>query len=306
MNRGRPTRSADVDAEEFVGQEPARPVCERGTVGWEGEADIADLGTDDNGNATYIRVTLANGAPMGKPTSDEGHANGHQILCRLMMPLYFIPPRGTPCYVLFPEGRSESPGMGLVFPISGPHPLRLPNATEGDVILYNPITGGFVRLKPDGAVSMCTTDNAQTDGRTISMSLYPDVGREFVAPWITEKTGKYGHTVQHSSGAELDLGACGGFPAPLDKAGSYASLKGAVASLEGEVATSVGYDAGAANLAAVTQLGVVLTAIEAALTAISVTPAVVGSPVLTPAQALTVTTALSALATILTNIGKIV
>lgn len=267
MMRGRPFTTTDVDAEELFGAQASRsPICERGTVGWAGDDEVADLGSDANGNATYIKVTLASGAASGKPVADDGGANGHQILCRVSMPLYFIPPKGTPCYVLFPEGLSESPGTGLILPIAGPHPLRLPNAKEGDVILYSPVTGGFFRLRPDGLLAMCTTDNAATDGNTIALMLSPVDGKEYVSPWGTDRAGPRGVHVETSSGARLDLNAIGGIPG-LDTVGSVAKLSADSASLKGHVVTSVGADCGAANAASVLALTTLMTALGVVIAA---------------------------------------
>ena len=99
-------------------------VCELGTVGWDQEADTFDLGTAHNDGNTLIRVTLFKGHPTGKPMSDKGFANGRQILCRITLPMWFIPQRGLQCVVIFPGGLTGAPGAGILFACVGPSPLK--------------------------------------------------------------------------------------------------------------------------------------------------------------------------------------
>ncbi len=230
------------------------PVCELGTVGWQGDDAIGDVGTDQNSGATYVKVTLAKGHPRGKPEADDGGANGHQIRCRLQTPCWFIPMRGAPCMVLYPSGMAEASGVALCIPIGGFETGKLPNAQPGEPILYGPV-GQFLRMKLSGDIAALTTDDATPEGRSIYWRLSPDKGFEVVTPWGRITCGPEGIHLVHSSGARLDLMAVSGLVSPLDALGSSAGLSADTVSVEG-TAVSLGTDAGATNATAV---GVLLT-----------------------------------------------
>lgn len=98
------------------------PVVARGIVGWKDADEHADLGkSTTNDGHTLVRVTLHRGAPPVKKT-DEKAANGIQILCKVGGPFYWIPAKGTPVIVLFPDGDTTSPGSGVIACSDGPSP----------------------------------------------------------------------------------------------------------------------------------------------------------------------------------------
>jgi hypothetical protein len=99
-------------------------VCELATVGWDQDAEVYDLGTASNDGNTFLRVTLFKGHPVGRPKSDKGFANGFQYIVRIMLPMWWIPVRGTQCVVVFPGGLTGTPGAGVVIGCVGPSPVK--------------------------------------------------------------------------------------------------------------------------------------------------------------------------------------
>lgn len=98
--------------------DPARDFQEMqiavGTVGWEGDEAIVDLGTEENDGFTFLKVQLYHGLRTpGTPKSDV--AQGLQALCAISSGINRIPKRGTRVYVAFPKGMEMVPGAGVVF-----------------------------------------------------------------------------------------------------------------------------------------------------------------------------------------------
>lgn len=96
---------------------------QEGTVGWPGSPEVAHLGSEAGDGMTFVRVTLTrHGAPQGKPTADDGLANGYRILARPMGPLWRIPKRGERVLVVFPDGDWETPGNAVILGVIGASP----------------------------------------------------------------------------------------------------------------------------------------------------------------------------------------
>jgi hypothetical protein len=161
---------------------------------------------------------------------------------------------------------------------------KLPEILEGESFQYG-VTGNFVRCHKDGRISLFTTDDATVDGRTVALTIGP-TGLVFNAPWGNLKFDATGFHVLHSSGARLDLGACGGLPAPLDGLSSYATISAALLHLEG-AATTVGASSPTAEPAAKsTQTLVALQSLSTALIAAGAAlAALAGIPINSPASA---------------------
>lgn len=160
----------------------------------------------------------------------------------------------------------------------GRYQSLLPEIKQGESFQYGP-TGNFVRCHADGRVSLFTTDDATVNGRTVALSIGP-TGLVFNAPWGTLKFDPTGFHVLHSSGARIDLGACGGLPAPLSALASYATLSAALTHVEGSVvnvgASSPTSEPAAKALQTVLALESIqtaLTTIAGLLAAIATTPA---------------------------------
>ena len=99
-----------------------RRYVEEGTVGWADDKDSTSHGNDfDDGN-TLLKVTLFEGHPDGEPTTSDGRANGHRILARVSGPVWHTPARGSRVVVVFPGGRIDQPGSGVVVAAPGPSP----------------------------------------------------------------------------------------------------------------------------------------------------------------------------------------
>ncbi|HEU4729977.1 MAG TPA: hypothetical protein VFT22_18900 [Kofleriaceae bacterium] len=96
-------------------EEFSQTVVEHGTIGWDGEDEHADLGTVSNDGTTLVKVQLFRGRDTSEPVKD-GVSQGHQILARIGGPIWYIPPKGTQCFVVFPGGFQDTPGIGLLVP----------------------------------------------------------------------------------------------------------------------------------------------------------------------------------------------
>jgi len=112
-----------LNLQDVLGGPERPPAVEAGTIGWDGEADVADQGTEANGGTTLVRVTLY----RGKVPTDEvkaGVAQGHRILARLNgWPFWAIPPAGLQCYVMFPSGFETTVGAGVIAALPGANPF---------------------------------------------------------------------------------------------------------------------------------------------------------------------------------------
>lgn len=93
----------------------AQVATEMGTIGWDGDSEHADLGKTTNDGTTLIKVQLFRGRDPNEPYK-EGVAQGHQIWARIGGPMWYVPPKGSQCFVLFPGGFAETPGVGLLVP----------------------------------------------------------------------------------------------------------------------------------------------------------------------------------------------
>lgn len=151
--------------------------------------------------------------------------------------------------------------------------LVLPTLLRGESIQYG-AAGNFVRCHLDGRVSVFTTDDGTTTGKTVAFQVKPD-GFLMNAPWGKLTFDATGFHVLHVSGARFDLGAIGGLPTPLDAISTYIGMQAGI--FKGEfTAAGFGPDTGAPEpaakaLALLTFLGTItgaLTSIEAALGAL--------------------------------------
>ena len=93
----------------------------RGVVGWNSSDEHADVGTDSDDGHTFVRVTRFDGKSISKDPLTNS-AQGHEILCQVMGPLYYIPPKGTVVLVAFPDGHAEAPGAGVILGTIGGTP----------------------------------------------------------------------------------------------------------------------------------------------------------------------------------------
>lgn len=120
----------------------------------------------------------------------------------------------------------------------------LPQSQKGETFFHGP-TGAFMRFKGDGSISLFTTDDNTTNGRSVALVVSP-TGLVFNFPYGRLTFDSTGFHVLHNSGARIDAGAVGGLPAPLDALQSYVSMGAAMARVEGS-AVSVGPRTGAAQ-----------------------------------------------------------
>lgn len=149
----------------------------------------------------------------------------------------------------------------------------LPQCQKGEKFLFGP-SGAFIRFKADGSISIFTTDDNTTNGRSVFLTVAP-TGLLFNFPYGKLAFDSTGFHVLTNSGARLDLGAIAA-PAPLNALSSYATLSAAMVHVNGS-AVSVGPAAGVsapvarsdATLVALQALATGLEGLSAALTAIA-------------------------------------
>lgn len=99
-----------------------RRYVEEGTVGWADDKDSTSHGNDFKDGNTLLKVTLFEGHPDGEPTTADGKANGHRILARVSGPVWQTPARGSRVVVVFPGGKINTPGNGVIVAFPGPSP----------------------------------------------------------------------------------------------------------------------------------------------------------------------------------------
>lgn len=131
---GTPNHASDVELLGAQG-EGSPTVFSHGTIGWQDEAEVFDMGDASNDGNTFIRVTLFEGHEPGKPKAEDGGANGHQYLVRLLLPFWYIPKKGLECFVAFPDGKVSTPGAGVLLGCTGKSPLKQFAATTAKIDL---------------------------------------------------------------------------------------------------------------------------------------------------------------------------
>jgi hypothetical protein len=117
-----------IEDRDLLGDEAADPVVEMGTIGWEGEGgNHFELGTADNGGVSLVQVQLYRGRDNADdspvPRKPE-RAQGHKIWARISGEgsFWLIPKKGKQCYVAFPHGYGDGPGMGVIIAVPGANP----------------------------------------------------------------------------------------------------------------------------------------------------------------------------------------
>lgn len=155
----------------YPAQESALSI-ELGTVGWYGEEDHSDLGTDENDGTSLVKVTLYRGQ-QAYDHMEPGAARGHRVLARVMGPAFYVPPIGTEVVVAFPGGFGLTPGAAIIMGTLGRTPsiqfgkqkAKLDVGPDQDLVLkgrsvtlcmYNqddPTTvEDFLSISPDGGI----------------------------------------------------------------------------------------------------------------------------------------------------------
>jgi hypothetical protein len=93
----------------------------KGMVGWDHVDEHQDIDSA-NGGPSFVRVTMFAGKELSPEESPDNKAHGHQILCKVMGPLFWVPPKGTPVLIGFPDGEFDVPGSGVILGSIGPSP----------------------------------------------------------------------------------------------------------------------------------------------------------------------------------------
>lgn len=181
-------------------------------------------------------------------------------------------PDGTACQLFYAFDNSE----GFAWLANDPRvQAKLPEVRPGESFMYGS-TGAFVRIGADGVISLFTTHDRTTNGRSVFLQVAP-TGLTFVSPYGKLTFDANGFHVLHSSGARFDLGAISA-PAPLDALSSYATLSAAMVHVEGS-AVHVGTKEGAPQQVALATATLALAgALNGVLTAIGTPGGIVAPP----------------------------
>lgn len=145
---------------------------ELGTVGWFGDDDHADLGTEDNDGTSLVKVTLLRGQ-QPYDQMEPGQARGHRVLARVMGPAFYVPPVGTEVVVAFPGGFGMTPGAAIILGTLGRTPsiqfgkqkAKMDVGPDQDMVfkgrsitlaMYNPedpsLVEDFISMSPEGGI----------------------------------------------------------------------------------------------------------------------------------------------------------
>lgn len=92
-----------------------------GTVGWDEVDEHAYLGGDSEDGHSLVRVTLYAGRNFSEDHKPD-IAQGHQVVCHIGSSLFNIPPKGTRCIVVIPEGMEHIPAAGCIIETIGRSP----------------------------------------------------------------------------------------------------------------------------------------------------------------------------------------
>jgi hypothetical protein len=117
-----------IDEANILGtpEEYEQTVCEMGTIGWEGESgDYFHLGTEENGGVTLVEVQLYRGRDLADDAPrNPKRAQGTKIMARLPGAggFWVIPKKGLQCFVIFPGGYNDAPGMAVIIATPGQNP----------------------------------------------------------------------------------------------------------------------------------------------------------------------------------------
>lgn len=144
------------------------------------------------------------------------------------------------------------------------------NLNPGDRAI---VTKGAARFRINTekqSVSLATSDDGTTDGRSIYLTVSRDNGLDFASPWGRFMIGPMGIHLVHASGARLDLSALSGLPGPLSTVASTAKLEAGVVSVSGG-AVALGSDGGAASQTAIDELWAFLGQLVAGIATITAT-----------------------------------
>lgn len=94
-----------------------------GTIGWEDFDEWYVQGTAADAGTTLIRVQLIQGRDTSKPLKAE-IGQGHKILCQIASGVFYIPNKGTRCYVAIPDGMQDIPGVPVIIATVEKNPFQ--------------------------------------------------------------------------------------------------------------------------------------------------------------------------------------
>lgn len=207
-------------------------VCEKGTIGWEGDTDLHyDINQDADDGVTLVKVQLFRGRVPGT-TAKTDAAQGHKILARLSSQhggMWSIPRKGKQCIVEFAGGFNMTPGTGVITAIAGAY---INDQFKEDREIWDAGADRDVLIKGRRVAIQ------GYDGSFIAIS--PEAGIQVVdkdGNGVCIQSGTV--TIFGSSGSPPDAQTCivvkAGEVSLQDKAagGSFISLKGGVVGIQG-------------------------------------------------------------------------
>lgn len=239
------------------------------------DAEIAKVGASRLSASGLPIVTAVN--PLGSGEEDVEHFGEIDLFCSLGMAA--LPPAATTnahAEVVALRGVPGCTGLGIAGRAEGSadaYAMLHPGDTAQHAT--GPKHGAMLLTREDGRVTMLTSEDATTTGRTVFIEVSPD-GQRFVGPWGKVTFGADGFHVRHYTGARIDIGGIGGsaMPGPLAALGAYCSLSAPIIRLEGAAVALGGsgpQDAVCKStplVVALTQLNVALGVLAGALPAI--------------------------------------
>lgn len=243
---------------------------------------VATLTTHDGDDFPGIQIDAYGEGLSG--TVDYEHHSPYGLMSRPLDPDTDAAGNPSPagaCTVLF----AKEGGRGHAWALNDPRVIpKIPKLQKGETVIYAGI-GQFVRLDKDGAISLFTTDDGTTDGKSVYLQVARDALR-FFSPWGTIVFDKTGFHLRTYSGGRIDLGGIGGVPL----VSSYATIQAQCVNIEGGM-VAIGAQ-GATTPLALAQP--VIDAITALATAVAAGVTVSGGS-FNPASAAAIKTAAAAI-----------
>ena len=163
------------DEHQILNDQLQGATIEQAIVGWEGDDDQADIGSESNDGTTLIKVQLVRGSHPSS-TPQEGVAKGPKVLARLSgYPFWCIPPKGMQCVVAVPSEHDTVPGSHVIIALPGANPFtqfskdraKLDVGPDMDLVLKarsitltrhageGEATDDYISITPQDGITMC-------------------------------------------------------------------------------------------------------------------------------------------------------
>ena len=207
------------------------PTLEWGTVGWDDQGDIYDLGDGSDGDSqvTLLRVTLFRGKDPTEPL-DDSRAQGMKILTQLPSVDFGIPTRNTPVFLGIPG--NDYPGAAVVLQVSDRRASQIFGQQKpGERCISGVGTKARVILKNNDSASLYTVD---ANGKAVSA---------YVGPDKIQLSNAFGAITLDQNGITLSAGQAAiilGVDGSTKVQGQTVSASASAVAISGKVVTSIG------------------------------------------------------------------